>query len=193
MSIGFYSLQEAKDRLGKSEQELRNLARSGKLNVVEEDGALWFSAADVDELGGNDSDVMLTLEEVPEKEPVRPATPPEKKDVTDEKITLEPEDEVPPTSGMSKIRAFGLGGITGAKKDHDTSHLRRRLIQSEQAATRCRTFHAKLSDASLAYLDNQINEWIDTEPEVSIKFATSCIGVVEGKHAEPHLIVTLFY
>jgi hypothetical protein len=39
----------------------------------------------------------------------------------------------------------------------------------------------------------QINEWVDSDDGIEIKFATSTIGVVEGKHVDPHLIVTVFY
>lgn len=60
-------------------------------------------------------------------------------------------------------------------------------------ATRCRTFHCKLSDAAFAHLDDQINDWADQHQDVEIKFATTSIGTIEGKHADPHLIVNVFY
>ena len=60
-------------------------------------------------------------------------------------------------------------------------------------ATRLRIFHAKLSDGAVAHLDHQINDWLDQTPDVEIKFATTTVGVWEGKHAEPNLIMTLFY
>ncbi len=192
MAIGFYSLEETKLRLGKNEQELRQLIRTGSLNVMEDGDALWFSAADVDEMSKPE---LIVLEEIPTPSvpQPKPSGPAKKKDITEEKIALEPEDEAPPANGTSKIRAFGQGGIASGKSAHDTSHLHRQVVESSAVATRCRTFHAKLNDASLSYMDNLINEWADANPDVGIKFATSCIGVVEGKHAEPHLIVTLFY
>jgi hypothetical protein len=54
-------------------------------------------------------------------------------------------------------------------------------------------FHCKLADAAMTYMCEQINEWADSRDDIQIKFATSCIGVVEGKHADAHLIVTVFY
>lgn len=60
-------------------------------------------------------------------------------------------------------------------------------------ATRSRTFHAKLSEAALSHLNAQINEWVDGHSDVKIKFATSSIGVFEGKHSEQHLVITIFY
>ena len=42
-------------------------------------------------------------------------------------------------------------------------------------------------------MDSMINEWTDKNPQIDIKFATSSIGIFEGKRMEPHLIVTVFY
>ena len=47
----------------------------------------------------------------------------------------------------------------------------------------------KMQDA----LNEQINAWADADDNIEIKFATSTIGVIEGKHVDPHLIVTVFY
>ena len=60
-------------------------------------------------------------------------------------------------------------------------------------ATRCRTFHAKLNDGAIAYMNREINQWVDSDENVRLKFATSTIGVYEGKRSDPHLIVTVFY
>ncbi len=90
------------------------------------------------------------------------------------------------------IRAFGGGGIT---MGHGTEEIeyKRPTNRNVPYATRCRTFHAKLNEASISYLDRMINEWVDAHEEIEIKFATSSIGVFEGKHADPNLIVTVFY
>jgi hypothetical protein len=37
-------------------------------------------------------------------------------------------------------------------------------------------------------MDNQINEWLDANPEVEVKFVTSTVGVFEGKMREPALV-----
>lgn len=70
---------------------------------------------------------------------------------------------------------------------------RRPLSPNAAAATRCKTFHCKLAIGALDHLDDQINEWVDSNPEVQIKFATTTVGVVEGKHNDPHYLITLFY
>ena len=89
------------------------------------------------------------------------------------------------------IRAFG-SGITMAQAA-DEVKFQRPLRKNVPHAIRCRTFHAKLNEASINYLDRMINEWADAHEEIEIKFATSTIGVFEGKHADPNLIVTVFY
>jgi len=38
-----------------------------------------------------------------------------------------------------------------------------------------------------------MNDWLDTNPDIVIKFSTSTIGNFEGKHTEPNLIVTVYY
>ncbi|MFH0983021.1 MAG: hypothetical protein V2A79_15995 [Planctomycetota bacterium] len=75
----------------------------------------------------------------------------------------------------------------------DESGLARPADPNQACATRCRTYHAKLNDGAVAYMNREINEWVDRNPSIRIKFATSTIGVYEGKRSDPHLIVTVFY
>lgn len=100
-------------------------------------------------------------------------------------------------SGDSQVdlRAVGGGGesFAGVEALLDDSHLKRPLISQGVGSTRCRTFHAKLNDGAVAFMNKHIIEWADANPDVVIKFATSTIGVWEGKKADPHLIVTVFY
>lgn len=98
-------------------------------------------------------------------------------------------------SSSATLRAIGGGGETfaGAEALYDDSNLKRPMIADGAGASRCRTFHAKLNDGAVGFLNKNINEWADGSPDVVIKFATSTIGVWEGKKADPHLIVTVFY
>jgi hypothetical protein len=107
-------------------------------------------------------------------------------------ITLEEEPGVD-VSAPSRHVVHGGGGITFDRAAEDRYPYRRPLAKGAPYATRCRTFHCKLSDSGFAHLNQQINEWIDRHDEIEVKFATSTIGVVEGKHADPHLIITIFY
>ena len=62
-----------------------------------------------------------------------------------------------------------------------------------KGASRIRIFHARMSDGAVGHLDQQVNEWLDRHPEIELKFATTTVGTWEGKHAEPNLILTVFY
>jgi hypothetical protein len=98
-----------------------------------------------------------------------------------------------PSMSSTAIRSFGGGpggmsGFTGS-----AAELRRPMLKGSPNATRCKTFHCKLADGAIVYMNDQINEWADADDNIEIKFASSTIGVVEGKHADPHLIVTVFY
>ncbi len=75
----------------------------------------------------------------------------------------------------------------------DESKYSRSVNPSGQDATRCRTFHAKLNDSAVAFMNDQLNTWVDSHPDINIKFATSTIGIFEGKHKDPNLIITVFY
>lgn len=97
------------------------------------------------------------------------------------------------TSDRPSASITGFSMAAGAAPAEDATRYTRALNRSGAGATRCRTFNCKLSDEGARHLDQQINEWIDRNPDVEIKFSTSTVGVWTGKHAEPHLILTLFY
>jgi hypothetical protein len=89
--------------------------------------------------------------------------------------------------------ATSTDSVAAQQAVHDDSAYKRPLIKGP-AASRCRSFHCKLSDGALAYMSQQITEWCDANPEIQIKFCTSAIGMFEAKqHQEPHLILTCFY
>jgi hypothetical protein len=89
------------------------------------------------------------------------------------------------------------GGSAESIADTDTSEGMREEFASRLAkrrgARRVRTFHAKLSEAALNHLDDQVNTWLAAHPEIEIRFAHTTVGTIEAKHAEPHLILTVFY
>jgi len=109
---------------------------------------------------------------------------------TDESISLV-GTEADEGSHMNLIRSFAAGSTLGGA--HQDSAFNRPLANANEPATRCRTFHGKLTAAGLAHMDDQINEWLDGHPEVYIKHATSSVGVFEAKTKEPHLLITMFY
>ncbi len=112
---------------------------------------------------------------------------------TDLEVISLVDDEPAPRRGKgeSQIRSFASESQVGAA--YDDEGLDREVDPRSPTATRCRTFHAKLNEGAVAFMNRQVNEWTDTSPDVTIKFATSTIGVFEGKKADPHLILTVFY
>ena len=89
---------------------------------------------------------------------------------------------------LIQIRNFGEeSGI-----NHKTE-FKRDLLHGQKNATRIRTFHTRLSDNAMAFLDDQINEWIDQNPEIEVKSSSTVIGEVEGKKSEQHMIITIWY
>jgi hypothetical protein len=99
----------------------------------------------------------------------------------------EPTGNVPPGDGTvgttpsQKIRTFG------AMKRHEDEWARTPNLTG-QGAIHVKTFHAKLTEDSLVFLDQSVNEWLDAHPQYEVKFISTTIGEFTGKVKEPHLI-----
>jgi hypothetical protein len=106
--------------------------------------------------------------------------------------SAETEDIMISDIASSSIKPFAASDLVTPPSA--TQHkFKRHLQHNECGAIRCRIFHAKLNDGALQFVQDQINNWIDQNPEVDIKHLNTNVGVVEGKSSEPHLIITLFY
>jgi len=110
-----------------------------------------------------------------------------------EPIPLDDDDKGDTRVEMSDSVIAVTAQTLNIAKAWDESRFTRPLEPDTTHATRCRMFHAKLSDGAIDYLNSQINEWLDQNKDISIKFSNSTIGPFEGKHTEPNLIMTLFY
>lgn len=98
------------------------------------------------------------------------------------------------SDAMSQSRIHGATSTTlGMAGTWDDSKFRRSLRPDKPGATRFRVFHCKLSEGALDFMVHQINEWLDGNEQIVVKFTTSTIGPFEGKHTEQNLIVTVFY
>jgi hypothetical protein len=94
-----------------------------------------------------------------------------------------------PSGISSKIQAFE--NKLGAKRHEDSWS--RTPNATGHGAIHCRTFHCKLSDDAIGYLDQQVNEWLDAHPQYEVKFVTSNIGEWSGKLGkEPHLVICVW-
>jgi ABC-type glycerol-3-phosphate transport system substrate-binding protein len=102
--------------------------------------------------------------------------------------TIELAAETDPSKNANKIRAFGIAGATNTSADWKrTAHV------NKTGAVRVRSFHGRLSDQGMEYLDHSVNEWLDKNPDIEVKFVTSNVGLFEGKLKEPALILNIWY
>lgn len=102
-------------------------------------------------------------------------------------------DELEPTEAPGRSAIQLPSGTMGPGFEERPTGFTRPLNPAGAGATRCRTFHSKLSNEAVAHLDYQINDWLDQNPDIEIKFSTSTVGIWTGKHAEPNLIISVFY
>lgn len=86
-----------------------------------------------------------------------------------------------PTGGGNKITAIG-------EKSRHEDAWNRTPNSTGTGAIHVKTFHCKLTDDALTYMDTCINEWLDAHPQYEVKFVTSTVGTLTGKLKEPHLI-----
>jgi hypothetical protein len=89
--------------------------------------------------------------------------------------------------GAGGLKTFGVQDAESHKKEY-----RRPVNVNGTGATRCRVFHSKIAPSSLEFMENQINEWVDSEG-VEIKHIGHIIGIMEGKRPEPNLLVMVWY
>ena len=95
--------------------------------------------------------------------------------------------DTPGGTSQKMIKAFGAAAHGAAKQ------YQRRTSANGTGACRVRSFHGRLSEEGMAFLDDKINEWLDQHPEVEVKFVTSTIGQFEGKIREVALVLNLWY
>lgn len=97
--------------------------------------------------------------------------------------------EVPPPPPPPKIQAFEQ---RMSPKRHEDSW-QRSPNATGTGAVHVRTFHCRLSDDALGFLDQQINEWLDAHPQYEVKLVTTSVGEFQGKMGkENHLIMQVW-
>jgi hypothetical protein len=104
--------------------------------------------------------------------------------VEDEKPAAGP---VAPEAPKSKIH-----GITAANSVAQHSYKRATHV-NRTGAIRMRTFHCRLSEQGVEYMDMTINDWLESHPDIEVKFTTSTVGMWDGKLKEPTLIINVWY
>jgi hypothetical protein len=103
------------------------------------------------------------------------------------KLIDEPKPGTAPAP--SKIKAFSSSSHIGPA----AHSYKRQPTTTGQGACRVRSFHGRLSEEGLVFLDDKINEWLDNHPEVEIKVVTTNIGQFEGKVRELAMVINIWY
>ncbi len=99
-------------------------------------------------------------------------------------LSADPVDDSPMSS--TQIQAFGE-----KQKRHEDAWSRSPNVTGS-GAIHVKSFNAKLRPDALAYMDQQINEWLDAHPQYEVKFVTSSVGDLKGKTTEPTLILNVW-
>ncbi|HEX2973428.1 MAG TPA: hypothetical protein VHP11_13920 [Tepidisphaeraceae bacterium] len=92
-------------------------------------------------------------------------------------------------AGSSKIKSISSGGPHMGS----THTFKRQPNVTGQGAVRVRSFHGRLSEEGMAFLDDKVNEWLDAHPEIEVKLVTTTIGQFEGKIRDAALVMQLWY
>ena len=106
-------------------------------------------------------------------------------------ISHEKEDFTPialddgPVTGGNKIRAFGVKDTHADKESSRGTSL--------TGAAHVKSFHGRLSDEWLQFVDDKINEWLEKHPNIEVRFATTSIGLFDGKIKDLALIINVWY
>jgi hypothetical protein len=99
-----------------------------------------------------------------------------------------------PGAGAAPVAMPTAKKITfGPEIQQRTANWKRQPHANGQGSVRVRSFHGKLSEQGLEYMDHFINEWLDQHPEIEVKFVTSSIGMFDGKMKEPAVIMQVWY
>ena len=104
-------------------------------------------------------------------------------------VSLEPEP-VPVVEAAGPSRAPKITAFGKAKK-HEEEWIRTPNTTGT-GAIHVKTFHCKLTDDALRYMDQCVNEWLDAHPQYEVKFVTSTIGTLTGKLKEPNLVCQIW-
>jgi len=67
-----------------------------------------------------------------------------------------------------------------------------KMVPSERI-TGVKSFFTKLHPGAIDFLDEQITNWLNNNPSITIKRTNTVVGEVQAKKTEPNIIVTIWY
>lgn len=56
-----------------------------------------------------------------------------------------------------------------------------------------KTFFTKLHPGAVIFLDEQITEWLQKNPDIIIKRTNVVVGEIQAKKTEPNILITVWY
>lgn len=108
--------------------------------------------------------------------------PPEEDEDETPVMEIVPED---PVQKKPQISSF-------AEKERRKIVWKRAPIKTGTGACHVKTFVTKLRLDAIDHIDEQVNEWLDENPEYEVKFVTTAVGRMVGKTTEDALIMSVW-
>jgi hypothetical protein len=112
--------------------------------------------------------------------------------VSDEPLELVADEKPAAATTTAEPPKSKIHNITSANSIAQHTY-KRPTHSNKTGAVRMRTFHCRLSEQGVEYMDQSINDWLESHPDIEIKFTTSTVGMWDGKLKEPTLIINVWY
>jgi hypothetical protein len=102
-------------------------------------------------------------------------------------VPAAPVTHAAPAAPAAKKITFNTDSMTRHR------NYKRQTHTTGLGACRVKTFHGKLSDQGLEYLDDAINVFLDEHPDIEVKLVQSNVGMFDGKFKDFALVVNVWY
>ena len=66
-------------------------------------------------------------------------------------------------------------------------------MAAAERITAVKTFFAKLHVGAIEFLDEQITNWLKSNPGITVKQTNTVVGEIQGKKTETNIIITIWY
>jgi len=66
-------------------------------------------------------------------------------------------------------------------------------MAAAERITAVKTFFAKLHVGAIEFLDEQITNWLKSNPGITVKQTNTVVGEIQGKKTKPNIIITIWY
>jgi hypothetical protein len=66
-------------------------------------------------------------------------------------------------------------------------------VAATEQITAVKTFFAKLHVGAIEFLDEQITNWLKSNPDITVRQTNTVVGEIQGKKTEPNIIITIWY